>query len=227
MKKKYAINDVSLFQGLPEEQLEALSDIALKRVFQKGEEIFQAGDVAHGFYVVITGRIKVYRAALSGKEQIIHIWGPGDALGEVPMFQGSTFPASAQALDASELLFFPREAFRQLIRNEPDLGMNMIAMLSGRLRILVSQVATLSLKEVPQRLAAYLMLLFNSQEDKQTLQLDLAKGEIASYLGTIQETLSRTLKKMSEQGIIEVKGRQIRLLDIDRLEGLASGLKQL
>jgi CRP/FNR family transcriptional regulator len=163
---------------------------------------------------------------MSGKEQIIHVWGPGDALGEVPVFQGSTFPASAQALERSKLLFFRREAFRSLIRKEPDLGMNMIALLAGRLRILVSQVAALSLQEVPQRLAAYLLLLAAGQESD-TLCLEMAKGQIAAYLGTIQETLSRTLRRMSEQDIIQVNGRHVVLLDMKRLENLAAGQEQL
>ncbi|WP_022662777.1 Crp/Fnr family transcriptional regulator [Paucidesulfovibrio longus] len=221
-----ALKAVTLFNGLPPEQIKALAGIALPRVMEKKEEIFQAGDEANGFYVVMEGRVKVYRSAISGKEQIIHVWGPGDALGEVPMFQGSTFPASAQALERTRLLFFRRDAFRSLILKEPDLGMNMIALLAGRLRILVSQVAALSLKEVPQRLAAYLLLLADTQETD-TLRLDMAKGQIASYLGTIQETLSRTLKKMAEQEIIQVHGREITLLNMDVLESLAAGLEQL
>ncbi|MGE4292718.1 MAG: Crp/Fnr family transcriptional regulator [Desulfovibrio sp.] len=220
------LQSVGLFHGLPADQLQKLAEIALPRIAEKNEEIFQSGDVARGFFVVMEGRVKVYRSAVSGKEQIIHVWGAGDALGEVPMFQGSTFPASAQAMERSRLLFFPREAFRSLILKEPDLGMNMIALLAGRLRILVSQVAALSLKEVPQRLAAYFLLLADTQ-NTETLRLDMAKGQIAAYLGTIQETLSRTLKKMAEQEIIEVQGREVRLLDKDRLEALAGGLEQL
>jgi CRP/FNR family transcriptional regulator len=224
--QKFTLDEVALFHGLPQEQIQALSRIAVSRSVAKGEEIFQAGEKAQGFYVVEKGKIKIYRAAMSGKEQIIHVWGPGDALGEVPVFQGSTFPASAQALERSKLLFFRREAFRSLIRKEPDLGMNMIALLAGRLRILVSQVAALSLQEVPQRLAAYLLLLAAGQESD-TLCLEMAKGQIAAYLGTIQETLSRTLRRMSEQDIIQVNGRHVVLLDMKRLENLAAGQEQL
>ncbi|MDD4732043.1 MAG: Crp/Fnr family transcriptional regulator [Desulfovibrio sp.] len=224
--QKFTLDEVALFHGLPHEQIQALSRIAVSRSVAKGEEIFQAGEKAQGFYVVEKGKIKIYRAAMSGKEQIIHVWGPGDALGEVPVFQGSTFPASAQALERSKLLFFRREAFRSLIRKEPDLGMNMIALLAGRLRILVGQVAALSLQEVPQRLAAYLLLLAAGQESD-TLCLEMAKGQIAAYLGTIQETLSRTLRRMSEQDIIQVNGRHVVLLDMKRLENLAAGQEQL
>lgn len=222
----FSLSNVSLFHGLPEEQVRVLTRIAVPRLVEKGEEIFQAGEEARGFYVVKSGSIKIYRAAMNGKEQIIHIWGQGDMFGEVPVFQGSTFPASARALQRSKLLFFQRKAFRSLIRDEPDLGMNMIALLAGRLRLLVGQVATLSLKEVPQRLAAYLLLLASTQESDE-LRLELPKGQIASYLGTIQETLSRTLRRMAEQDVIAMRGRHISILDKSQLKNLASGQQQL
>lgn len=222
----FSLSNVSLFHGLPEEQVRVLTRIAVPRLVEKGEEIFQAGEEARGFYVVKSGSIKIYRAAMNGKEQIIHIWGQGDMFGEVPVFQGTTFPASARALQRSKLLFFQRKAFRSLIRDEPDLGMNMIALLAGRLRLLVGQVATLSLKEVPQRLAAYLLLLASTQESDE-LRLELPKGQIASYLGTIQETLSRTLRRMAEQEVIAMRGRHISILDKSQLENLASGQQQL
>ncbi|SKA80843.1 CRP/FNR family transcriptional regulator, anaerobic regulatory protein [Paucidesulfovibrio gracilis DSM 16080] len=222
----FSLSNVSLFHGLPEEQVRELTRIAVPRLVEKGEEIFQAGEEARGFYVVKSGSIKIYRAAMNGKEQIIHIWSQGDMFGEVPVFQGTTFPASARALQRSKLLFFQRKAFRSLIRDEPDLGMNMIALLAGRLRLLVGQVATLSLKEVPQRLAAYLLLLASTQESDE-LRLELPKGQIASYLGTIQETLSRTLRRMAEQEVIAMRGRHISILDKSQLENLASGQQQL
>lgn len=222
----FSLSNVSLFHGLPEEQVRVLTRIAVPRLVEKGEEIFQAGEEARGFYVVKSGSIKIYRAAMNGKEQIIHIWSQGDMFGEVPVFQGTTFPASARALQRSKLLFFQRKAFRSLIRDEPDLGMNMIALLAGRLRLLVGQVATLSLKEVPQRLAAYLLLLASTQESDE-LRLELPKGQIASYLGTIQETLSRTLRRMAEQEVIAMRGRHISILDKSQLENLASGQQQL
>lgn len=221
-----ALRNVTLFQGLPEERLRALTGIAVPRGMERNEELFHTGDEARGFYVVLEGKVKVYRSSLSGKEQIIHVWGPGEVLGEVPVFQGSTFPASAQAMTPGRLLFFPRAVFRTLIRNDPDLGMEMIALLSGRLRQLVGQMAALSLKEVPQRLAAYLLLLAEAQESE-ILRLDMAKGQIAAYLGTIQETLSRTLKKMIERDVIAVRGREVELRNRDLLEDLAAGLVQL
>jgi CRP/FNR family transcriptional regulator len=102
--------------------------------------------------------------------------------------------------------------------------MNMMGLLSGRLRFLVRRVEELSLKEVPARLAAHLLLLFESQ-GREELTLDLTKGQLASYLGTIQETLSRILKRLSDQGLIAIKGRKVTLLDVEGLKALALGEK--
>jgi CRP/FNR family transcriptional regulator len=218
--KRAAVARIGLFQGLSAGQLSALAGIAAARRLAQGQDAFQAGDAAHGFYAVSSGRIKVYRLSPSGKEQILHVFGPGEAFGEVPVFEGATFPASAQALEDCELLFFPRAGFGGIIRTDPGLAMKMLALLSARLRILVAKVEELSLKEVPARLAAYLLLLRASQKSDD-LVLDLPKGQIASYLGTIQETLSRALKRLADQGAIAIKGKRVTVLNPEALQRLA------
>ena len=125
-------------------------------------------------------------------------------------------------LDAKScLLFFPKAAFVDLISKNPSLALNMLAVLSMRLRQFTVQVENLSLKEVPGRLAAYLLLLSREQKDRNAVTLNISKGQLASLLGTIPETLSRIFTKMSSRDLIEVDGRNIRLLDPDGLEELA------
>ena len=141
------------------------------------------------------------------------------------MFTGGNFPAHAEALEESRVLFLPRDSFVDLIKRDPSLALNMLGVLSMRLRVFTHQIESLSLKEVPGRLAAYLLLLSGRDNDAEELRLDIAKGQLASLLGTIPETLSRILGKMSSQGIIEVEGRLIRLLDRAALEELAEGGK--
>lgn len=226
MDKLSALKNTDLFFGIGDELAKILAETAQLRTVEKGEIIFHAHEPADGFYSVATGKVRVYRSSPSGKEQIIHVFGPGRAFAEVAMFQGGDFPASAQALVKSTLLYVPRAGFAKMITDHPDLAMSTIALLTARLRSLVTQVSALSLKEVPARLASYLLLLKSSQKGDR-IELDLPKGQIASYLGTIQETLSRILKKMSDQGIIEVQGKQVTLLDIPRLRLLAEGEEQL
>lgn len=211
-----------LFSGLPEDQLKDLSRIAVDKSYQKGDLIISEGDEAAGFYIIAAGQIKVFKVSAEGKEQILHIFGPGEPIGEVPVFTGQPFPAYAEALAKSLLLFFPRAAFVNLIAGNPSLALNMLGVLSKRLRQFTVQIENLSLKEVPGRLASYLIYLSGEQKNQQSVKLHISKGQLASLLGTIPETLSRIFAKMSEQGLIAVNGRQIQLLDATALNSLAA-----
>ncbi len=215
-----AVRSISLFEGLADEQLERLGNIAVTKTYKKGTVIFESHTPANGFYATLTGRVKIFRTSPSGKEQILHIFGPGESFAEVPVFEGGTFPVHAQTLEKSELLFVPRREFARMISQDPDLAMKMMAQLSSRLRILVNKIEELSLKEAPSRVAAYLLLLAAGQRND-TIRLDLPKGQIAFYLGTIQETLSRILKRFVEDGIIEMKGKEITISDRNALQEIA------
>ena len=216
------MSETPLFGGLSVEQLEKIKRIAVAKSFDRGQPVFWEGDEGTGFYIVVNGKVKVYKVSPEGKEQILHIYGPGQPFGEVPVFTGEHFPASAQAVVKSRLLFFPRQGFIDLISANPSLALNMLAVLSMRLRQFTVQVENLSLKEVPGRLATYLIYLSKEQNNASSVTLPLSKGQLASLLGTIPETLSRIFNKMSSQGLIEVQGSDIHLLRWDELEDLAT-----
>ncbi|MEN8246011.1 MAG: Crp/Fnr family transcriptional regulator [Thermodesulfobacteriota bacterium] len=217
----HIISQTPLFRNLPEDDLKRIKHIAKDKFYNKGQTVFSEGDDGNGFFVVAAGKVKIYKVSLEGKEQILHIYGPGNPFGEVPVFSGEQFPANAQTLLKSHLLFFPRTAFTELIANNPSLCLNMLAVLSMRLRQFTLQVENLSLKEVPGRLASYLLYLAQEQASDVTVSLPISKGQLASLLGTIPETLSRILSKMGNSGLIEVSGGQIMLLDPVGLEELA------
>jgi len=214
-----------LFNELPDAHMDAIMAIAVEKTINAGELIFSDGDPGNGFYITADGLIKIYKVSAEGKEQILHLFGPGEPFGEVPVFSGHAFPANAEAIKKSKLLFFPRDTFVNLVTKNPFLALNMLAILSRRLRHFTVQVENLSLKEVPARLAGYFILLAEEQENPEVVQLKISKGHLASFLGTIPETLSRMLKKMSDQGLIGVEGRKIRLLDYDGLVDLADSGK--
>ncbi len=216
-----------LFKGLPENQLKEIEQIAVNKRFNKGEMIFSEGDDGIGFFLVASGQIKIFKVSSEGKEQILHIFGPGEPFGEVPVFSGQQFPASAEAITETRLLFFSRTAFVNLISYHPSLALNMLAVLSLRLRQFTVQIENLSLKEVPGRLATYLIYVADEQGGEDSISLNISKGQLASLLGTIPETLSRIFTRMSNQNLIEVKDRTIRLLDRERLEKLAEYGKQM
>ncbi|MDL2269954.1 Crp/Fnr family transcriptional regulator [Desulfosarcina sp. OttesenSCG-928-A07] len=223
------LSETPLFNGLSAEEQDELAAISVGRPYGRGELIFMEGDPADGFYLVARGRVKIFKTALEGKELILHIYGPGNPFGEVPVFAGGRFPASAMALSASQVLFLPRSAFIALISRRPHLAMNMLGELSVRLRQFTVQLEALSLKTVPSRLAAYLVRLSHEQRTKsmseQEVRLPLSKGQLASVLGTIPETLSRIFSRMSAAGLIRIKGKTLWLLDAEGLTRLAAGEK--
>ncbi len=205
-------------------QLEKISAITKKIEFTKGKLIFQEGDHGNGFYIVASGKIKVFKLSFEGKEQILHIYGPGHTFGEVPVFEGKSFPASSMALEQSSILFLPRDKFVELITITPALAMNMLADLSRRLRAFTVQIENLSLKEVPARLAAYLITLHQESGQKpesDKITLPISKAQLANLIGTTPETVSRVLKKMADQSLIQVKTKDIFILDLDGLSELS------
>jgi len=216
-KQRFIAQSV-LFSGVTDEQLTELAEICQVREFRRGGMIFMEGDAADGFYMVLDGQVKIYKISLEGREQILHIFGPGEPFGEVAVFQNRPFPASAAALIKTRLLYFPGPEFIRLVQANPSIALNMLAMFSMRLRRFATQIEHLSLKEVPGRLASHLLYLSEEQGGTDRVLLDIPKGQLASLLGTSPETLSRIFSRMGEEGIIEVRGKEISLLDRERLE---------
>ncbi len=227
MKFLSQIGAIPLFSGLAEEQLQELAMIVIDQVFRRGQTIFLEGEEGSGFYVVNTGKVKIFKLSPDGKEQILHILGQGEPFAEVPVFAGQRFPANAEALEESRLFFFPRAGFLELIRQHPSLALNMLAVLSRRLRQLAGLVEDLSLKEVPARLAAYLLYQSDRSAGAPEFELEIAKGQLASLLGTIPETLSRILAKMVKEGLIESSGPRIKIIKKAGLQELAAGVRRL
>lgn len=217
------LHQVPLFAGLTSAQYADLAAIITVREYGRGQGIFAEGDEGNGFYVVMEGLVKIFKLSPEGKEQILHIFGPGEPFAEAAVFTGSTFPAHALALEKSRALFIPRRAFIELIQRNPSLAMNMLAALSLRLKKFARMIEDLSLKEVPGRVAAHLLYLSGQQNDSDTVRLEIGKAQLASLLGTIPETLSRILTRLGKQGLISIEGPRITILDRDGLEDLAAG----
>jgi len=215
------LGETSLFDGMAELHLRALSGIAMVVSYKKRAAIFSEGDQGNGFYLVKEGKVKIYMISPDGKEQILHIFGPGEPFGEVPVFAGKSFPAHAMALENSRLVFLPRDDFIALVAANPALALNLLAALSMRLRQFTKMIDALSLKEVPGRLAAHLLFLSEKQSDGDHLKLELSKTQLASLLGTIPETLSRMLSKLQREGFITIEGASISIVDRQGLAELA------
>ncbi len=218
---------IPIFNGLPEDQMAAIKKIAITKRFNKGEVIFSEGDAGNGFFVIAQGRVKIFKVSAEGKEHILHIYGYGQPFGEVPVFAGQKFPANAQALEKTIAIFLPRSNIVDLVAANPSLALNMLAVMSQKLRQFSIQIENLSLKEIPARLASYLLFLAEEQAADDVVKLNISKGQLASILGTIPETLSRIFAKLSGQNLIRVDGKKITLLNREGLEDLAEYGKEI
>jgi len=212
------------FAGLSDVDIEALMGIARVRDSSRGELLFSDGEKAVGFFVVLDGKVKVYKLSPEGKERILHIIHPGGTFAEAAIFADGLYPAYAEPLQSSKLLFLPKEGFLNLLMDNGRISINMIAGLSKFLRQFANQIEDLTFKDVPSRLARYLMVL--SEGVKESLELPISKSQLASNLGTVSETLSRTLRKLSEDDLISVSGKTVEILDFERLEELAEKCKE-
>ncbi|OGD22308.1 MAG: hypothetical protein A2W03_09475 [Candidatus Aminicenantes bacterium RBG_16_63_16] len=192
--------------------------LGLKKTYRAGNFLFHVHDEARGFFYVRRGGVRVFRMDDNGREMEIVRLGPGDFLGEAVAFAGVRFPAYARVTEDAEVLYFDREeVFRRIGRN-PGVARFFIDLLAGKCLVLNQRVEALGLLSVRQRLARYLL---SSCGGAQTcsVELKVKKGDLARQLGMAGETLSRNLREMEDDGLIQVKGRQIRILDCRRLRG--------
>jgi CRP/FNR family transcriptional regulator len=220
--KTEEIQAVPLFAGLDEAQLEKIRTIARVVGAKRREVLFREGDPTAGIFVLLSGRLKLYKLSPDGKEHILHIVHPGQTFAEAAVFMGGGYPAYAEALVSSRALLLPKSDFLELLRQEPSISLAIIVSLSRHLKQFADRIEDLSLKDVSARLARWFL---NTAEEKgrDFWDLEITKGELASQIGTVSETLSRTLRKFREAGWILVRGRFVKILDRPALTATAEG----
>ncbi|MBD3219215.1 MAG: cyclic nucleotide-binding domain-containing protein [candidate division Zixibacteria bacterium] len=224
MERLEYLRQSRLCKGLTEDELAGLSAISQLKRLNKGEILFFEGDEARGFYLLLKGRVRIYKSSPEGKEQTLHQINPGQIFAEVAIFEGRHYPANCSAVQESVVAFFPKTDFIRLIEKSPQISLKIIASMAGFLREFTETVENLALKEVPSRIAGYLLKLRMKAKDD-TITLDMTKSELAKKLGTQSETLSRGFRKLSDKNIIKVNGKRIAILDNDRLIDIAEGEK--
>jgi CRP/FNR family transcriptional regulator, dissimilatory nitrate respiration regulator len=224
METKDYLKKSRLCKGLDDSELEKVAGIAKLRKLKKGEILFFEGDEATGFFLLLKGRVKVYKSSADGKEQILHQITPGQIFAEVAIFHGNHFPADCASIDNSLVAFFPKQSFLNLIEKSPQISLKIIGSLAAFLREFTIMVENLSLKEVPGRISWYLLQKYNDS-DNPVIMLDITKAELAKHLGTLSETLSRGFRKLTDQEIIKVEKQKITILNLDRLTDIAEGEK--
>ena len=215
-----AVRQVPLFSALSEMELRELLRVCPTRNLPAGSQVFSPSQQAESFYIILAGKVKLYKLSAKGDEQILHMYGQGDTFAEAAMWAGIRYPAHAEALVETTLLGVSRAVLKKLIDRNTDLSLAMLGGMSAKLREFNQLIEQLSLKEVPARLGNILLEL-PARPGTNTVVLKQTKRELAARIGTVPETLSRAFKKLNAMGLIEVKGSEIMILDPDGLSDLA------
>ena len=217
----------SFFGGLNAAERDELIDRGRVKTAPSSTILFQHEEAYRGFYLVLKGSVHIYRLSPEGRMLVLHVMRPGESFAEVPLFEeqnGDTYPATAETLEDSALLFFPKDAFLSFIDANPRTALHMLGQMAGRLRKAVRQLDAVSLHDVQERLARHLVeqvpAVPDEPEAPPTVELDIPKSVLAAELGTVPETLSRALRALEEQDLIQSKTSEIALTDVRGLRRL-------
>lgn len=209
--------DTFLFKSFTGEEIDLLSASTSLRTVRKGEDIFSEGRDASAFFIVASGKVKIYKLSPDGKEHTLHIHDPGELVAEAAIFDSMVYPASCAALEDSVLVRVSRDGIINLIKEHPELSLKMMSGYSKRLRQFVAKIEELSLKDIKTRLAGYLLENSAVENGVSMCRLKYSKKELSSLLGTIPETLSRALAFLKRQNLIIERDNVIAIPDPDRL----------
>jgi CRP/FNR family transcriptional regulator len=221
---KLTLKEVPLFSELSVDDFRKITALSNLIKIKKNDFIFHEGDEFKGLYIVLKGSVKIYKISKEGKEYILHFITPPNVFGDVPLFTGGDCPADVQALEDSILLFVPKNEFLNLLANNSNLSLKIMTGFACRLKSLSVKAAELSLSEVINRLAGYMIKELEKSGTvnlpEPYFRLSISISTLASYLGTISETISRALKKLRDNKIIRMHGKTIFVEDFKKLKNL-------
>lgn len=205
-----ALRGCQLLAGLPPEDLRKVAALTQPRALARGDYLFREGEPSRGFCVVQKGAVNVHRVSAAGKEQVIHVFRAGESFAEATLATPLGYPADARAVEPSQVLLVDKRGFIELLKRQPELALRMLAGMSVHLRALVGLAEDLTLKDVETRLANWLLKRCPEpgSERPHAFELPGTKRVLAAELGTVSETLSRTLAKFREQGLLSVTGNR-------------------
>lgn len=214
-----ALCRLPFFEGIDGRILQQFADAAIRQRYEPGTILFWEGDFAPGLYFVESGWIKVVAMSAEGREQILHFVSASEIIGGMTAFLTQPIPATAIALESTEVWLLPREIVRQALLDEPMLAVRVIEFMAQRINDLVALVSDLSLRSVTARLAR--QLLEQASGDLIQRQRWATQSEMAARLGAAPEVVNRALRALVDEGLIDLSRQQIRILDREKLEAKA------
>ncbi len=218
------LKNTSLFSNLSQPELQLLARRTVRKLFSAGELLFSEGEPCNGLNIISRGKVRIFKSSVSGREQVLAVETPGGSVAELPVFDGGPYPASAVAIENTEIAFISRRDFQAYCLEHPEVPLMVLAVVGARLRNLVGIIEELSFTTIRQRLVSTLVRLAQS-EGKRTARgvefvLPGSHQELANQLGTVRELISRNLARLQAEGLLEVDARQIVVKDLKGLAGI-------
>ena len=219
--EKCECKDKGIFCHLEGNSLAKVSQHKVMNHYKRGQTIFFQGNPPFGLYCVNSGKIKISKIGPDGKESIIRVVGPGDVLGHRSLFSNEIYSATATVIEDSEICFLDKKFILEALEEEPSIALNLIQKLSRDMGNAESRAATLSQKNVRERLAELLLTLMQSygivEGNRTRLDIKLTREEMASLVGTANETVIRFISEFKDDGLIEQEGKVIFIKDKNKL----------
>lgn len=222
----YCIDNIPIFVDLPFEIKDSIMDSSSHKVYKKGDIIFTPGDYFDYLFIVNKGRVKLSKISAMGKEQILKILEVGDFMGELSLFKNTELTNSAEAIEKTEICIIKSDKIREIIMYRPEIALKFLEVYSERIQHSEDLIEQIGLRDVEQRIANYLIAEIEKKNIKNKnneyeINLPISKGVLSSMLGTTQETLSRKLSVLQDEGLIRLEGqRKIIITDIDSLRDM-------
>lgn len=218
MDDESCISLVPIFNHLEPAQMAEIMSLIRSLTFKRGENLYSPGDPANTLYIVSEGKIKIYRLSESGKEQLIRFLRPGDFTGELALFSDSVHEAYAEAIEDTSVCTITRSEFNELLLKYPSISLKVLSEFSHRLEQSEKQTTRFATERVETRIALFLIECLEKDSKSQIVELPMSKKDLASYLGTTPESISRKLTEIEEVGLIEqISNKRIKILDLDGL----------
>lgn len=220
------LEKTALLSSLSPQELQMLAARTVRKLFQAGELLFSEGEPCNGLHIIAKGKIRIFKTSVNGREQVLAVNAPGESVAELPVFDGGPFPASAVAVEDTEIAFISRRDFHAYCLEHPEVALKVLSVVGARLRRLVGIIEELSFTTIRERLIALLVKLAQSDGKKTgrgvEFLLPATHQELANQLGTVRELISRNLMRLQAEGLVEVDARQIVVRD---LKGLSAQLE--
>jgi CRP-like cAMP-binding protein len=218
------LGKTALLSSLSQPELQTLAARTVRKLFSTGELLFSEGEPCNGLHIIANGKVRIFKTSMSGREQVLAVNTPGESIAEVPVFDGGPYPASAVAIEDTEIAYVSRRDFQAYCREHPEVALKMLVVVGGRLRRLVGIIEELSFTTIRQRLISVLLKLAQNEGRKTTIgieiQLPASHQELANQLGTVRELISRNLMRLQAEGLLDVDARRIVVKDMKGLTAL-------